>query len=40
MAGDVVRVRDSPISATFSVLNELTGPGAGVYSVFSLFSNF
>ena len=40
MAGDVVRVRDSPISATFSVLNELTGPAVGVYSVFSLFSNF
>ena len=37
MAGDVVRVNDSPLSATVSVLNELTGPAVGIYSVYSLF---
>ena len=37
MAGDVVRVNDSPLSATVSVLNDITGPALGVYSVYSLF---
>lgn len=37
MAGDVVRVNESPLSATVSVLNELTGPAVGIYSVYSLF---
>ena len=40
MAGDVIRVNESPLSATVTVLNEITGPAVGVYSVFSLFSNF
>ena len=40
MAGDVVRVNDSPLSATVSVLNEITGPAVGVYSVYSLFRDF
>jgi polysaccharide export outer membrane protein len=33
----VVRVNESPLSATVSVLNELTGPAVGIYSVYSLF---
>ena len=37
MNGDLVRVNDSPLSATVSVLNELTGPAIGIYSVQSLF---
>ena len=37
MAGDVVRVNDSPLSATVTVLNELTAPAVGIYSVYSLF---
>ena len=37
MAGDIIRVQDSGLSATASVLNELTGPFVGVYSVYSLF---
>ncbi len=37
MAGDVVRVNDSPLSATLNVLNEITGPAVGIYSVYSLF---
>jgi polysaccharide export outer membrane protein len=40
MDGDVVRVKDSPISATATVLNEVTGPFVGIYSVYSLFNNF
>lgn len=40
MAGDVVRVNDSPLSATVTVLNELTGPVVGIYSVFGLFRDF
>lgn len=40
MAGDVVRVNDSPLSATVTVLNELTGPVVGIYSVYSLFRDF
>ena len=36
MAGDVVRVNDSPLSATVSVLNDITGPALGVYSVYNL----
>ena len=38
--GDVVRVNESPLSATISVLDELTGPAVGIYSVYSLFRAF
>jgi len=37
MNGDVVRVNDSLFSATVGVLNEVTGPAVGIYSVYSLF---
>jgi polysaccharide export outer membrane protein len=37
MAGDVIRVRESVLSAGIGVLNELTGPFVGLYSVYSLF---
>ena len=37
MAGDVIRVNESPLSATVSVLNEITGPAVGIYSVYNLF---
>jgi polysaccharide export outer membrane protein len=37
MAGDIIRVQDSALSAAVGVLNELTGPFVGVYSVYSLF---
>ena len=37
MPGDVIRVKDSPLSATLSVLNEITGPALGIYSIYSLF---
>ena len=38
MAGDVVRVNDSPISATVTVLDEISGPAIGVYSLYGLFN--
>ena len=37
MSGDVVRVNDSLLSAGVEVLNEITGPAVGIYSVYSLF---
>jgi len=37
MNGDVVRINDSIFSATVGVLNEITGPAVGIYSVYSLF---
>ena len=40
MAGDVVRVNDSPLSATVTVLNEISGPAIGVYSLYGLLNNF
>ena len=40
MAGDVVRVNDSPLSATVTVLDEISGPAIGVYSLYGLFNNF
>ena len=38
MPGDVVRVNDSPLSATVTVLDEISGPAIGVYSLYSLFN--
>ena len=37
MAGDVVRVNDSPLSATLTVLDEVASPALGIYSIYSLF---
>ena len=39
MTGDVVRINDSLFSASVEVLNEITGPAVGIYSVYSLFKN-
>ena len=36
MAGDVIRVNDSPLSATLNVFNEITAPALGIYSVYNL----
>ena len=40
MSGDVIRVRESPLSAMSTVLNEVTAPAVGIYSVYSLFNDF
>ena len=37
MSGDVIRINDSLLSAGVEVLNEITGPAVGIYSVYSLF---
>ena len=37
ISGDIIRVQESALSAGISVLNELTVPFVGVYSVYSLF---
>ena len=37
MAGDVVYVTESMLSAAFTVLTEITTPAIGVYSIYSLF---
>ena len=39
MQGDIVRVNESLISASLEVLNEITTPAVGLYSVYSLFGN-
>ena len=40
MAGDLITIKDSPLSATATVINELTAPAMGIYSVYSLFNGF
>ena len=38
-SGDIIRIRDTPLSNSISVLNEITGPAIGIYSVYSLFDS-
>lgn len=38
MPGDIITIQESVLSAGVTVLNELTGPLVGIYSVYSLFS--
>ena len=40
MSGDVIRVRESPVTASVTLLNEVTRPAVGIYSVYSLFNGF
>jgi polysaccharide biosynthesis/export protein len=37
MAGDIIRVQDSALSAGITLMNEITGPIVGIYSVYGLF---
>ena len=37
MAGDIIRLQDSALSAGIGVMNDLTGPFVGIYSVYGLF---
>lgn len=37
LSGDIIRIRESFVSAGTSLLNEVTGPFVGIYSVYSLF---
>ena len=40
MAGDVVRVNESPLTATLNILDEVTNPAVGIYSIYSLLNSF
>ena len=40
MAGDVIRLRETALTKSLAVINELTTPAVGVYSVYSLFDGF
>ena len=40
MAGDIINVNESILSAGIGVMNELTSPAVGIYSVYSIFNNF
>ena len=37
MPGDIIRVRESVLSSGVELLNEVTGPAVGIYSLYSLF---
>ena len=37
MAGDIIRIQESPLSGALGVLNEFASPAVGIYSVYSLF---
>ena len=38
-AGDLIRVQDSILSGSVNILNEVTGPIVGIYSIYNLFNN-
>ena len=40
MPGDVVRVNESLVSASLEIINEITAPAVGLYSVYSIYRNF
>ena len=40
MPGDVVRVNESVLSASLELLNEITAPAVGLYSVYSIYRDF
>ena len=40
MAGDVIRLRETALTKSLAVIDELTTPVVGVYSVYSLFDEF
>lgn len=40
MAGDVIRVRETPLTKSVAVLDEITAPILGVYSLYSIFDGF
>ena len=37
MPGDVVRVNESLVNASLELLNEITTPAVGIYSVYSIY---
>ena len=39
MDGDVIRIRETPLTKSMSVLDEITTPMVGIYSLYSIFNN-
>ena len=39
MSGDVIRIRETPLTKSMSVLDEITTPMVGIYSLYSIFNN-
>ena len=39
-SGDIIRIRESLITGTLSVVNEVTGPMVGLYSAYGIFKQF
>ena len=39
MAGDIIRIKESPLTASFSVIEEVTRPAVGILSIYRLFGN-
>lgn len=40
MAGDVIRLRETALTRSLAVIDEITTPAIGIYSVFSVFDGF
>lgn len=40
MAGDVIRIRETPLTKSVAVIDEITTPILGVYSIYSILDNF
>ena len=40
MSGDVIRLRETVLTSSLSVINEITMPAVGIYSIYSLFDDF
>ena len=38
-SGDVIRIRETPLTKTASVINEVTGPVLGAYSLYAIFDD-
>ena len=39
-SGDLIRIQDSILSATTTILDEITAPAVGIYTIFSLVEQF
>ena len=39
-AGDLITIRESPLSASVTVIDEITSPAVSIYSAYSLFKAF
>ena len=40
MAGDLIRVNDSPLTAISSIIGEITSPALGIYSTYAIIDGF